>query len=562
MPVMSRPQPDTPPTATPFDDAITIDPVTTGGSGGDPTGPSVYDDERRPRRRIWPVVVGVGAVGAIVAGAVVATSGDSETQSDDPVTLRAVVAETRDLVEYSELDGTMAYADITSLTASADGTVTDVTADGAEVVRNATLFEVDENPNVVLYGGVPMYRELSEGTSGDDVEMLEQNLAALGYNTVDTDDDGNPVDEGFVVDGVYDDATADAVRRWQEDIGAPETGTVAPSSVTVVAGPSIVSAVSVEVGSRLSAGTPVLDLNTVATVEPGVFTNRAGDVEVLVSAGVELVTGDVVYSVGAAPVTAIVTDVTFDRDLDEGADDGADVQALEEMLLALGYDADGELVVDETFDDATTSAVESWQDDLQNTFDEVEVDGEVALDDLVVVAPGTMVGTLTTHETTYLASGTQLWSTETATSARVVSTSIAVSDQDRLALGTEVDVEFPGGETVTGTVVSVASSSTVDPSDAEAEATLAVEITLSTVPETVSSLNEVDVVVKLVDELAAGVTTVPVSALVATGDGGFAVQTVDSTGATQFVAVVPGMFNDGFVEVDGISAGTQVVVPA
>jgi hypothetical protein len=143
-----------------------------------------------------------------------------------------------------------------------------------------------------------------------------------------------------------------------------------------------------------------------------------------------------------------------------------------------------------------------------------------------------------------------------------VSTSIPVSDQDQLPLGADVDVEFPDGDVVIGSVTSVASSSTVDPADPEADPELAVEITLTSVPESVAGLNELDVTVKLVDTAALQVTTVPVSALVAVGDGEYAVQTVDGSGATQFVAVDPGMFSDGFVEVGGIPAGTQVVVPA
>ena len=77
--------------------------------------------------------------------------------------------------------------------------------------------------------------------------------------------------------------------------------------------------------------------------------------------------------------------------------------------------------------------------------------------------------------------------------------------------------------------------------------------------ETRIEIDELDVVVKLVDEMATGVTAVPASALVAVGDGTYAVEVVDGV-TTQFVAVVPGMFNDGLVEVAGIDAGTEVVV--
>ena len=74
-------------------------------------------------------------------------------------------------------------------------------------------------------------------------------------------------------------------------------------------------------------------------------------------------------------------------------------------------------------------------------------------------------------------------------------------------------------------------------------------------------LNQVDVQIKLVKKIAAGATVVPVSALVATGDGNFAVEAATTPGTT-FVHVDPGMFIDGWVEVTGIQPGTQVVGPS
>ncbi|MEL6894381.1 MAG: hypothetical protein AAFP84_22515, partial [Actinomycetota bacterium] len=142
----------------------------------------------------------------------------------------------------------------------------------------------------------------------------------------------------------------------------------------------------------------------------------------------------------------------------------------------------------------------------------------------------------------------------------VVESAIDVADQERIAEGDTVDVEFPDGTIVTGTVTDIANSSTLDPTNPDAAPTLAVEIALTDVPASAAELNELDVEVKLVDELAAGATVVPVSALVARGDGTFAVEAVTTDG-TRFVEVDPGMFSDGLVEVAGIQAGAQVVVP-
>ena len=61
---------------------------------------------------------------------------------------------------------------------------------------------------------------------------------------------------------------------------------------------------------------------------------------------------------------------------------------------------------------------------------------------------------------------------------------------------------------------------------------------------------------------------VPVSALVALAEGGYAVEVVvgtlpDGSLATQYVAVEPGLFADGFVAVTSptLQEGDQVVVP-
>ena len=257
-----------------------------------------------------------------------------------------------------------------------------------------------------------------------------------------------------------------------------------------------------------------------------------------------------------------MTTETFGRTLAEGVEDGDDIEVLEQLLLDLGYDADGELEVDDEFDEATTEALTDFEDDLQDTWEDVVADGELSLDEFVIVEPGVRVDTVTARESTTVASGSELFTFGTDGGTRIVTTAIAVADQDKLPEGAQVDIEFPDGSIVTGTVTEVASSSTTDPTDPTADATLAVEISVASVPESAADLNELDVEVLIVDNLAAGATVVPASALVATLDGGFAVEVVTGATTTEFVAVDPGMFADGFVEVTGISPGTAVVVPS
>ncbi|MDW3214755.1 MAG: peptidoglycan-binding domain-containing protein [Ilumatobacteraceae bacterium] len=535
-------------------------PSAPGGNGAAVTPSTTVEPAPRAGRRRWPyVAAGIGLVAA-GAAAIVSRSDDTTTESvdDTSVEVRTVSAEVRDLVEYTNLDGRMVYADTTVVTSPADGVVTGVIIAGEIVARGTEVYEVNGTPVVAFVGDTPMYRPLAEEATGDDVEMVEANLAALGYHTLD-DDEGDPTDTGFVVDGVWDDATTDAVIRWQEDLDVPATGEIATTDVVVIDGTAAVTDVMVEVGDRVSANSPIVELNVQSTIGTR-HVEHFGEIDVLVSNGDTIENGDVFYTVDGTPITAIVAPDGINRELRDGVDDGEDVLALEQMLVSLGYDADGDLDVDDEFDDATTRAVTDWQADLQNLDEDLDADGRVDPSDLYVIDDGEVVGALAATDGAVLASGSELWSTERAGSTRKIETAIAVSDQDRMAIGDTVDVEFPDGEVVQGTVTEIATSSTVDPMDPDAEAMLAVELSIDTVPESASDLNELDVEVKLVDELSAGATVVPVSALVARGDGTFEVEALTTTGTT-FVPVDPGMFSDGVVAVEGIAPGTQVVVP-
>jgi len=559
MPVLSNPENSR------LDEGVEPGPVpgSTAARGADDEPRATVDHTTRRARRRWPwVVAAVGVAGiALAASTLVLDGGDDVAESNEPesVTLTAVSAEVRDLIEFDELDGRMIYADIEPISSGTEGVITSLLDSGDAIERGTVLYTINAAPTTVFYGTIPFYRSVEEGSVGDDVLVLEKNLAALGYHSFE-DEDGNMVDTEFVVDGVYDQSTTDAVVRWQEDAGIEESGIVAASDVIVLGGPAVVSSVTTDVGRRVNVGSPIMELNMVGTAGTAHY-EHSGEIETFVTSGQELASGDVLYSVDGRAVTAMISDATFDRDIEDGIDAGDDILAVEEMLVSLGYDANGDLDVDDVFDEDTEQAIIEWEEDLQNTFEAVVVDGVVSLDEIVIFETGTVAGSVVDDDEGFVASGSVLWSSSTETTARIIETSIAVADQDKLAEGNVVDIEFPDGDIVQGTVVTVATSTTTDPMNPDADPTIAVEISVTEVPASASDLDQVDVRIKLVEEIAAGATVVPVSALVATGDGNFAVEAVTTTGTT-FVQVDPGMFSDGWVEVTGIQPGTQVVVPS
>ncbi len=128
------------------------------------------------------------------------------------------------LVDTKTVSGTLGYGAPAPISASETGTLTWIAPVGSTVKRGEPLFRVDERPVVALYGSLPLYRVLRDGSKGRDVRQLERNLAALGYT-------------GFPVDNAYTAATAAAVRTWQARLGLRESGTVELGQVVFTPGP-------------------------------------------------------------------------------------------------------------------------------------------------------------------------------------------------------------------------------------------------------------------------------------------------------------------------------------
>lgn len=117
---------------------------------------------------------------------------------------------------------------------------------------------------IVLYGDMPAYRTMEPGTSGDDVRQLQENLVDLGY--LDR--------EQLPADGDFDEATAAAVQRWQQDVGHRVDATVSTADVLFVDGPVQIGTWSagIEVGQDLPAGTTLASLTVIETPTGGVMT--------------------------------------------------------------------------------------------------------------------------------------------------------------------------------------------------------------------------------------------------------------------------------------------------
>lgn len=168
--------------------------------------------------------------------------------SSEPTGPVATTEVTRAAISDTEnWGGSLGHGSPFVVTTAGQGTVTRVAAQESQITRGSELYRLNEKPVMALIGAIPMYRDLAEGDVGADVEQLEANLTALGY-------------DGFDVDDEFTSYTAAAVEEWQEDLGVDETGVVAVSDVVFMPAGGRVDTVHAAIGDAVSPGADVLDI--------------------------------------------------------------------------------------------------------------------------------------------------------------------------------------------------------------------------------------------------------------------------------------------------------------
>jgi hypothetical protein len=282
-----------------------------------------------------------------------------------------------------------------------------------------------------------------------------------------------------------------------------------------------------------------------------------GTITGLPDVGTVIEPGQSLLEVDGEPVPLLAGDRPLWRTLGPGAEDGPDVTQVEFNLVALGVVTADELTVDEDWTDATTDAVEEWQESLG-----LEETGSLAPGD-VVFLPGAV--RVVDHPTPVggSSSGTVL---EVSGTTRTVTVDLEATSQALVSQDQAVQIELPTGETISGRVASVGTVATApegeeDAPDADTGApTIEVVVALDD-PAQAGTFDEAPVSVSVVTSAAEGVLAVPVDALLALAEGGYAVE-MAAGGGTELVPVEVGAFADGWVEVTGeVAEGDDVVVP-
>ncbi|MFK4105122.1 hypothetical protein ACI2L1_34665 [Streptomyces sp. NPDC019531] len=199
-----------------------------------------------------------------------------------------------------------------------------------------------------------------------------------------------------------------------------------------------------------------------------------------------------------------------------------------------------------------TAAIKRWQ-----TFTGAPATGTLGIGDIAVM-PGPVRVDAVQAQSADQADGALMTVTSTAKSVGVP---VEASDAGTMARGDKVTVTLPDNSTVKGTVTAIGTTVQSSPdngggggSDGPAQLTVSISVPDS---EAIRKLTSAPVQVQFTSETRKGVLTVPVDALLALSEGGYAVQRPDG----RLVAVKTGMFAKGLVEISGtgVTAGLRVV---
>jgi hypothetical protein len=472
------------------------------------------------RKRGW---IAAGAAAAVVAagtGAAVwwgAAHADKKEQRQSEV--RTALVERTSLTAGLELRAVLAYGEPQEL-AGASGMVTKAPEAGSTHTAGSALLEIEGNPVFLLRGDVPLWRDLGVGMSGVDVDTLREGLVELGYAA------GAPAATPF------DSQLAAAIDALYADAGY-----AAPSS------------------RPASQETQAETSQELATAQESLAQARQALTAVQQGPGSKDRT-DAANAVAAAERALATAKKCTPSQRSENPEPGGlcdQVAAQEAVNSAKAGQADLLKTPDTTAEQAAVSAAQANLDAAQTKADRARLSGVGPKDVLIIPTEEIRVDQVKAKVGQSAEGAVVTW-TDTTISAQA---DLTDAQQKLLVTGAEVTVTLPDGTVLPGVIGQVSAAR----QDQETWETIPARARIDIEDQGTLAANGISgVTVALIQDEAEDVLAVPVTALLALSEGGYAVELVDGT----LVGVEVGVIQDTRVEIipttGDLEAGDEVVI--
>jgi Putative peptidoglycan binding domain len=520
----------------------------------------------------------LGAIALVVVaiGAIISAELPSSSQGAGRVasTSGAATVQRRDLIATDTESGTLGYADPETVFNRLSGTVTSLPAVGDVVKPGQALYRVDGAPVVLFDGAVPAYRDLLIGVSaGADVTELKRNLVDLGF------DPGHQI----TINDAFDAATTAAVQRWQASLGQSQTGTVTLGQVVFLPGAQRVSSVGAALGSNGGSSASGSGA-TAATGASATVVARPEFVALTTpSPAATTTTQTTTTTTSTAPTTTTQATTTPSPTSPSGRPGSGSKPSVkaptsDAILLALLKAEIVELKKELAAGGGSSRSAAVSSGGGGSGGSSGGGGGRSSGSGAAGASAGTSAGTSAGASGASASASGSSGATaqpilQTTSNKLVVTVNLDATKQSEAVVGQPVSVQLPSGVTVGGRITAVSSvaqstSSSASSSSAASgsgtgsgssapSATIPVTIDV-TGPHRLAGLDQAAVSVNFEQQVQRNVLSVPVSALLATAGGGYAIQEVPAP--HRLIPVTPGLFAAGFVQISGaqIVPGLQV----
>ena len=533
------------------------------------------------------IIVGLVGCGAYYFGT------QTQTLSSTPKSLELTTVSIKkgDLENKEEYNGTLQQTDKKVLKTATAGVVTYLPDEGSVISFGEILFAIDNKPAILLEGEMPFYRSLDMNSDpGKDIEQLENALVFLGYAADD-----------FVPDQTFDQETSDMLNRLFTDYGIETKSEITPEEQiaiknkedqietiqdTIDSGGTTLAEVnnkkktlddlqedSVTTLAEVNSKKKTLDDAIENSTKENAAWQKATDLIDGYYQQIELLK-DLTN-----PKTAAKSQDTRDDEIKNYEDLIEEQKRIREMEEGEGSVVDAaEALAIENAQKAYDEALESYNKGVDKAAELQQAEEE--LEELQLSAKSEtfsptnalasetpiIVGSYITSEGSAVTANSQMYNIS-STGVEVVF-QIDASDQDMVSIGDSVEVELPSEDRINATI------SYIDPVVTQSQNGDFIEVKLDiSSSEDIKVYDQAPVDVFVTSEVSQDVLYVPVNALIALAEGGYALEIYNGESEvgvfegvsgvdTTYVGVEIGVFTNGFVEVSGnISEGMIVVVP-
>ena len=533
----------------------------------------------------------IAVAGLAYGGYYFGTQSTETSSNNKTLELTTVAINKGDLEKKEEYNGTLRQTNSKVLNSPMSGVATYIPKEGTIINFGEILFAIDNKPVILVEGSVPFYRTLDLNSDpGPDVLQVENALVFLGYSS-----------EDFLPDETFDEVTSNMLNQLYIDYKIETKSEVtAVEQVAINLKQTEVESIEETISD---GGTTLAEVNSKKKILEDL---QKDSVTTLAEVNSKKKTLDDAIENSTKENTAwqtatnliedynqqisLLKDLTNPRTIAKSEQTRKDeIKSYEDLIEEQKRIREMEEGEGSVIDAAEALAIENAQkayDDALKSYNEgVDQESELTkakeeLEELKLSAKSEtfsptnayasespiIIGSYISDIGSAVSLNSQLYNISSIGIEVVFQ--VDASDQETVSLGDSVEIELPTDERVP-TIITF-----IDQVVTQTQAGEFIEVILEVLnPNEIEAYDQAPVKVFVTTEVSENVLFVPVNALLALAEGGYALEVYEGEAEdgifqgesgvdTSYVAVEIGVFTDGFVEVKGnISEGQIVVVP-